>query len=287
MQGTTARKKGREGEGAWVGGRAGERNRAIMAALLLLLLLLLLLAPGGSADSTINEQPWAPPALITVGSNATATELFAAASLESRLRDTFGLRAVHTRTASARTAGLGQLAVGWQACVVAGIDAKQLQGLGDDGYVLLPLDRGGVALGASRASERGALNAVYALLRAGGMRFLHVNVTEMISPRPALDSTALGHAVQPPFESRYDMSRAVLPCSADHCPSNFSAALGFNGPHAHAPAPGLWTQQVPLQNYKLPNGLLIGSDNSDIYDILAAGMLPLEPWVASCVNESR
>ena len=41
-----------------------------------------------------------------------------------------------------------------------------------------------------------------------------------------------------------------------------------------------------LQNYKLPNGAVIGSDNSDIYKILSVGLLPLEPWVGSCINAS-
>jgi hypothetical protein len=111
-------------------------------------------------------------------------------------------------------------------------------------------------------------------------------VTLMVSPRPALNTSLLGHAVVVPFESRYALSRAGSPCSADHCPTNYSAALGFNGPHLHAPAPGMWTQVEALQYFTLPNGAVIGGDNSDIYNILAAGMLPLEPWVANCVNKT-
>lgn len=249
------------------------------------LLTLLLAATAESFFATAPQQAWSPPPLITV-SNATATELFAAGSLESRLRETLGLAAAHIVEASARTAHAAQLAVGYEASLAAGVSAEKLHGLGDDGYNLLPLKQGGVALGSAKDSARGALNAAYGLLRAGGMRFLQKNVTVMVSPRPPLNTSLLGQAVVVPFESRYALSRAGSPCSADHCPTNFSAALGFNGPHLHAPAPGMWTQVEALQSHTLPNGAVIGGDNSDIYDILAAGMLPLDPWVANCVNKT-
>ena len=110
---------------------------------------------------------WSPPSLITVGRNATATERFAAGSLESRLRATLGLATAHVAAASAGTAHKPQLAVGFRASLAAGVPAEQLQGLGDDGYILLPLKQGGVALAASANSARGSMNAVYGLLRAG------------------------------------------------------------------------------------------------------------------------
>ena len=141
--------------------------------------LLLALAVGAHADDTDVSLAWSPPSLITVGSNATATELFAAGSLESRLRETLGLAAAHIVAVSARTAHAVQLAVGYEASLAAGVPAEKLHGLGDDGYILLPLKQGGVALGAAKDSARGALNAAYGLLRAGGMRFLQKNVTVM------------------------------------------------------------------------------------------------------------
>jgi hypothetical protein len=191
------------------------------------------------SDDDVFSLAWSPPSLITVGNNATATELFAAGSLESRLHETLGLAAAHiVAVSTTRTAHAAQLAVGYEASLAAGVSAEKLHGLGDDGYILLPLKQGGVALGAAKDSARGALNAAYGLLRAGGMRFLQKNVTVMVSPRPALNTSMLGHAVVVPFESRYALSRAGSPCSADHCPTNYSAALGFNGPHLHAPAPG-------------------------------------------------
>eukprot|EP01047_Picozoa_sp_COSAG01_P026000 COSAG01_NODE_1660_length_9588_cov_458.469175_8_plen_239_part_00 len=127
------------------------------------------------------------------------------------------------------------------------------------------------------------MNAAYGFLHAGGMRFLAENVTAMDSNISA--GGLMGRAVHPPLEARYALSRAALPCSTDHCPTNISAALGFNGPHAHAPG-GLWTQVEALQRYQLSNGATIGADNSDVYALLAAGMLPLEPWVEHCVNSS-
>ena len=106
---------------------------------------------------------WSPPALITVARNATPTELFAAASLESRLRTTLGLAGAHVAGSSASNAGTPQLAVGHEAALQAGIAAAQMEGLGDDGYILLSLKHGGVAMGTSKGSARGSMNAVYLL----------------------------------------------------------------------------------------------------------------------------
>ena len=243
-----------------------------------------LLALAAERGASPAPEPWDPPALVTVGGNATTTERYAAASLADRLRTTLGLAAARVETAGAATRGQPQLAVGFDAARLAAPGgAGQLHGLGDDGYVLLPLPQGGVACGSSSGSARGSLNAVYALLRRGGMRFLAENVTTMLSPRPALDTANLGQPVHPPLESREDMSRAALPCRIDHCPSNISAALGFNGPHAHAP--GGVPQVMALQT-QLANGAHVGDDNSDIYDILAAAELPLEPWAESHCYEN-
>lgn len=254
-----------------------------MQAALLCTLLFANVAWGAKAAT--GPAPWNPPSLITVGTNATATELFAAGSLQARLRTILGLNKTRIAVAGTQTTRVAHLAVGFGAAVAAGVPAERMQHLGEDGYILLPLKQQGVALGAAAGSARGSMNAVYGLLQAGGMRFLDKNVTTMVSPRPAFDSSALGVPVTVPFESRADLSRAGSPCSTDHCPSNISAALGFNGPHAHAPG-GLWTQVEALQNYRLPNGAIIGSDNSDVYNILSAAMMPLEPWVADCVNSS-
>jgi hypothetical protein len=75
-----------------------------------------------------------PPSVITVDTNATATELFAARSLESRLRATVGLRTAHVVAASATTVHAVQMAVGFGASLAAGIRGERLHGLGNDGY---------------------------------------------------------------------------------------------------------------------------------------------------------
>ena len=106
-----------------------------------------LLALAAERGASPAPEPWDPPALVTVGGNATTTERYAAASLADRLRTTLGLAAARVETAGAATRGQPQLAVGFDAARLAAPGgAGQLHGLGDDGYVLLPLPQGGVLL---------------------------------------------------------------------------------------------------------------------------------------------
>jgi hypothetical protein len=130
------------------------------------------------------------PARITVASDATETELWAA----GRLGDLLMLPVMtmdHSSDggAAAAAGGTGQIAVGHGAATALGVPIGALVNLDDDSYIVSTgrgVPAGSVAIASSAHSARGSIHGAFAFLRALGFEFFAENVTRVPSPLPAL-----------------------------------------------------------------------------------------------------
>ena len=172
------------------------------------------------------------PLTVACAANASAPERFAAVELASYLRSIVSdATPVDLVNATHATAATAQLAVGYSAARLIGTPVANFQGLGKEGYVLLP-SGGSLALSGEDGSPRGTLYAVNEFLEALGVRFPAPDVTVLPKELPSSLPTLRARYV-PKLEYRQTFGFEVL-TSAD-----FNVHLRLNKAHLNIPAPEL------------------------------------------------
>ena len=145
------------------------------------------------------------PQIISVGVDATASEMHAAAELASFLCTINSSKpgGYLVKNAEEVPTSAPQIAVGASAAMRLGVLAADLAGLGLEGYTMGVVNNGSsIVLTGGRDAPRGALYAVNAFLEGLGVRFLSVDVTKLPTTMQSIPASCKNHSFVPSFEYR-------------------------------------------------------------------------------------
>jgi hypothetical protein len=169
---------------------------------------------------------------VTVASNGSETELWAAA----KLSQTMSLPLIYLPSAVLPS----QIAVGHGAATALGTPPSTLSALGDDAFFISVSDGSSLVIASSATSARGSMNGVYEFMRMLGFKFLAANVTTVPKPPWNLPMSFTNVTFDPPFHYRDISTSPVMDHSARDRNSNhvLSASMGLNGQYAQGPVGG-------------------------------------------------
>ena len=178
--------------------------------MLALLQLLLLLSEAAVASGSGPRETSASkvPTLITVAAGASVPEQRAADELAGYLNNISASSSFHVQPATAERKDTPQIAVGYDAAVLLGVQPQELAGLGLEGILASTnlsrgVPAGSAALTGSKGAPRGALYAMVEFLEAMGVRFLDrlPGGTQLPASLPTA-LPALDRSFIPPLEYR-------------------------------------------------------------------------------------